>query len=283
MALKKGVCKNFGNCNLADNNEIQEVDSSEFRCQECGKELYEYKEPPKPFPLKIILIIIAAIIIIGGGILAYFGLIKDRPLPLVESVLLSLNKEVIPLYVGESDTLTATVVTHPADAVVSVFYMSENGNIAQVGDNGVVRAISKGDANIMVVAKMENGVADTVLVKVTIKESPLDTVPSPQPNKNEGKGGNNGSIQGGYSVSKSYGTYNLGWGLYKGAMEDGKPKDGIWGEIKVTQEYTIDLKDGRGSTLKVQRGDVIVNPKFKNGIFMLQGELHRTDGTRRVL
>ena len=41
MAIKKGICKNFDNCSLADNNEIQEVDSTEFKCQECGKDLHE--------------------------------------------------------------------------------------------------------------------------------------------------------------------------------------------------------------------------------------------------
>ena len=40
MAIKKGICKNFDNCSLADNHEIQEVESTEFVCRECGKQLY---------------------------------------------------------------------------------------------------------------------------------------------------------------------------------------------------------------------------------------------------
>lgn len=65
MALKKGVCKNFENCTLADNQEIQEVDSSEFRCTECGKPLFELdSKPPKHFP-KWAIILIAVIALVG--------------------------------------------------------------------------------------------------------------------------------------------------------------------------------------------------------------------------
>ena len=40
MALVKGICKNFGECDLADNKEIQEVDKTNFVCEECGKPLH---------------------------------------------------------------------------------------------------------------------------------------------------------------------------------------------------------------------------------------------------
>ena len=40
MALVKGVCKNFGECDLADNKEVQEVDKTNFVCEECGKPLH---------------------------------------------------------------------------------------------------------------------------------------------------------------------------------------------------------------------------------------------------
>ena len=70
MALKKGVCKNFENCTLADNQEIQEVDSSEFRCTECGKPLFELdSKPPKHFPkwAKILIAVIALAGLVTGG------------------------------------------------------------------------------------------------------------------------------------------------------------------------------------------------------------------------
>lgn len=179
MALKKGVCKNFENCTLADNNEIQEVDSSEFRCAECGKELYEYKEPEPPFPLKLILIIVAALLLIGGGVWAYFGLIKDRPLKPEESVSLSLNKEIISLYVGESDTLKATVYSQPEDAIVSVSFTTDNSNVINLGNDGAVKAIDQGEASIIVIAQIESGIADTSWVKVSIygKTDTVDKIP----------------------------------------------------------------------------------------------------------
>lgn len=78
MALKKGVCKNFDNCSLADNNEIQEVDSTEFKCQECGKDLHELEGKTKGTAggnKKLPLIIAAAAVVLGGGGAgAYFGL-----------------------------------------------------------------------------------------------------------------------------------------------------------------------------------------------------------------
>ena len=271
MALKKGICKNFDNCTLAEKPEIQEVDSSEFRCAECGKELFEYKEPPPPFPLKLILIIVAVLLLIGGGVWAYFGLIKDRPEKEKESVSLSLNKEVISLYVGENDTLKATVSTQPSNAKVSVSFISDNPSVVNLSNDGVVKATGQGEASITVIAQMETGIADTALAKVIVNEKPKD------PNTS----GNKPPVP---NPDTNYGTYNANWYKYNGPRRnDGKPADGIWGEMIVTKDYCIDMKDGRGGALVVKRGDVIVNPKFKDGEWMLQGELYRTDGTRRVL
>ena len=75
------------------------------------------------------------------------------------------------------------------------------------------------------------------------------------------------------------GSSNLGWGTYSGPMQGGKPH-GVGGTIKVKQDYSIDLKDGRGSTLDVHSGETIENTKFENGR-LRAGELHRADGTRK--
>ena len=45
MAKIKGICKNFDNCIKADANEVQEVESTEFVCAECGKPLEEVDGP----------------------------------------------------------------------------------------------------------------------------------------------------------------------------------------------------------------------------------------------
>lgn len=256
MALKKGICKNFDNCTLAEKPEIQEVDSSEFRCAECGKELYEYKEPPKRFPLKLILIIVAALLFTGGGICAYFGLFKDRP-KVEESVSLSLNKEVITLYVGESDTLKATVYSQPEDANITVFYTSDNENVAHVGNNGVVKAIGQGEASITVIARMESGIADTALSKVIVVEKPAPPIePSPAPKP----------------ALKELGH---GWYTWSGNYIDGKPHGK--GTMKITQTHTIDLVDITGSKITVYPGETII-AMFDHGR-LRGGDIIHKDGS----
>lgn len=173
MALKKGVCKNYGNCPLADNEEIQEVDSSEFFCKYDGKPLYEITPPPPP--PKWIYFVIAAIVLIGGGIGAYFGFFRKEPSIIVS---LSLNKEVITLEPGNCDTLKASVFTTPENsyANVSVLYTSEDANVAHVNNTGVVRAVSKGETTVTVIARSPNGFADTAYAKVTVRDR-TDTLP----------------------------------------------------------------------------------------------------------
>ena len=87
------------------------------------------------------------------------------------------------------------------------------------------------------------------------------------------------SSQSGNSGSASTGSSNLGWASYSGPMQGGKPH-GVGGTLRVTRSHSIDLKDGRGSTLQVNAGETIVNTKFDNGQ-LRQGELHRNDGTRK--
>ena len=67
MALKKGVCKNFDNCDLADKQEIQGVESTEFKCSECGKDLHEIQtKTATTTPNKKILIIFLCRILAYG-------------------------------------------------------------------------------------------------------------------------------------------------------------------------------------------------------------------------
>lgn len=253
MALKKGVCKNFYNCTLADNNEIQEVDSSEFKCTECGKELHEIPdEDPHPNP-KIILIIVAALILIGGGIWAYFGLIKDRPEKEKGSVSLSLNKEVISLYVGESDTLKATVYSQPEDANITVFYTSDNENVAHIGNNGIVKAVGQGEASITVVAQTETGIADTALTKVIVDK--LEE-PTPQPDDTV-KGKTKTPTTASKPVRYSY----LSFGTLDGSLSYDNNAT-----IKVTKQHTMALKDAKQSTIVVYPGDELRQCRIRNGI-----------------
>lgn len=74
MATKKGKCTNIDGCDKAFNNEIQEVDSMNFVCEECGKPLVEIKEKRrKKIPFKRIGIICGLIIVFA---LLALGLVK---------------------------------------------------------------------------------------------------------------------------------------------------------------------------------------------------------------
>lgn len=83
MALKKGICKNYDNCDLADKQEIQEVDSIEFKCQECGKDLHELDEGAGTttgggMNKKLIAIIGGAVLVVGLGVGGYFAFSGDK-------------------------------------------------------------------------------------------------------------------------------------------------------------------------------------------------------------
>ena len=296
-----GICTNTNGydldgehhkCSKCENKEKQSIRvSKEFVCEECGEPLQKCK-PPKPPISKGIIIAIVALLLIVGCVVAYFLLRgsndtnPEDPVP----VTLSLNKKAISLNVGDSDTLVVTV--SPNDAGVVTAYKSDNDSIAVVSELGVVRALKEGTTMVVCYGTSNQGdtISDTCKIVVNQKEM-LEPKDSTDLNTDTVKGsGTSRSVNTSkekknktVSSNNGYGTYDLGWGVYNGPMKGGKPADGIWGEIKVTQTYSIDLKDGLGSTLEVRRGDVIVNTKFKDGKFMLQGELHRTDGTRRVL
>lgn len=193
-----GICTNTGGkkdgtaCSKCQNKEKQAIRASkEFICEECGEPLTKV-DPPHPKPPKWLFVVLA-LVVIGGCVGAYLGLFKGSE-KTNEPVSLSLNKEKISLYVGESDTLKATVYSQPEDANVSVFFASDNVKVARVDNNGVVYAVSKGEANITVIAQMEIGVSDTASVYVTVNNMSKEQPPSEkQPNNPDG--GSSSSIQ----------------------------------------------------------------------------------------
>lgn len=84
MAKIKGVCHNYEGCDMASEKVVQEVEKSNFVCQECGKPLYPVKQPPQPWWKKHQreLTLGVGVLIIGGGItggiLAFSG-DKEEP------------------------------------------------------------------------------------------------------------------------------------------------------------------------------------------------------------
>lgn len=276
-SVKYGICTNMERkpdgtmCSLCQKKEKQAIRSTkDFVCAECGAPLTEVT-PPKPFPTKLVVTILSIVLLAAAvviGIMKHKGneSVPDPDTPGIdtpkrgtppsnESVSLSLNKEIISLYVGESDTLKATVFSQPEDANITVFYTSDNENVAHVGNNGVVKAIGQGEASITVIVRMESGVADTALVKVIANEVLL----GPDPSDNTPPVTNPGSR----NANSNYGTYDLGWGTYNGPKKNGKPH-GEHGIIVVTQTHSININDLSGRTISVYPGDSI-ETKFVNG------------------
>lgn len=84
MAKIKGVCHNYEGCDMASEKVVQEVEKSNFVCQECGKPLYAVKQQPQPWWKKHQreLTLGAGVLIIGGGItggILAFGGDKEEP------------------------------------------------------------------------------------------------------------------------------------------------------------------------------------------------------------
>lgn len=131
-----------------------------------------------------------------------------------------------------------------------VMFRSSNEEVAMVSSTGVVRAIADSLEQVRTADSIAAVEAEKAAKKAAVK-----------------------------STDNSIGGSNLGWGSYSGPMQNGKPH-GVGGTIKVTKSYSIDLKDGRGSTLSVIPGESIENTKFENGR-LRAGELHRKDGTRK--
>ena len=84
--------------------------------------------------------------------------------PVVIVTGVSLDKESLVLGIGESDTLTATVL--PEDAAdKSVTWSSSDSSVATVDNNGKVTAVSEGQATITVITN-DSGFTDTCQVTV---------------------------------------------------------------------------------------------------------------------
>lgn len=211
MAIKKGICKNYGECDIADTKPpvIQEADSTNFVCEECKMPLTEYKESTGPNggnKLKIILASIAGLAVVGGGG-AYF-LSSGDTTPQPEQI--TLTKSASELNVGQADTLQAMVT--PNEATAQLEWTSSDSSIVSVED-GVVKALTEGKAQVSVQVAGAEGLTDVCTYTVTNTVTNTVTQKEKDPDeRTDGKGRDIPSTD-----------VNLGYASYQGDTKNGKP------------------------------------------------------------
>lgn len=179
MALVKGICKNYGECDLADNKEIQEVDKTNFVCEECGKPLHPLEGGKNGSiktttgPNKALIGIISAIaicLLAGAGIGAYFLLGKaDTP------TAINLDNTALTMAVGERSLIVPSV---EPEGVKATFTFKANGNNVEVTNGGEVTALKKGETTIIV--KCEENPEIRAICKVVVTPSEIEEPEDPE-------------------------------------------------------------------------------------------------------
>lgn len=278
MATKKGICKNVFNCTKADSNEVQEIDEfQDFICSECHQPLVETgangkggKDAPKGNPVKKILAIGLPALIVAGGA-TYFFLQGDAGVKTIR-----LNQASQELFVGETDTLIAAYT--PLEAKATYQWSSDNEAIARVDDKGVVTTVGEGDAIITVKALENEEAVATCSYKVKKVEIEEEIVEE-ESEVNVDSTSLKKVAEEGKEKQPASTNINLGYASYEGPQSNGKPH-GIGGKLTFKTKHSIDLKKMPAEYLEVQAGEYIENTKFDNGR-LIQGELHRKDGTRK--
>jgi len=280
MALVKGICKNFGECDLADNKEIQEVDKTNFVCEECGKPLHPVdgdgggggKTPGGGPNMKLIGIIAAALVILAGVVFCVYSLFGGTK---IEKIIV--DKNVLSLNVGQSDIIKASAVDKEGEVIMdaNIIYnwIAEDKQVASVTQEGKATALKEGKTLITVkVADDEKLFAICqVEVKDTISAKEDPTESSDKDHKEEidkKKGEDEGKPR---PIRPEPGP-KVSWGKYEG------PANGLGGTITVTRSYSLDLHDN-GEPLELSPGDEIQQTKFTNG--ELRGGVWVHNGSRR--
>lgn len=254
MAIKKGICKNYGECDIADTKPpvVQEADSTNFVCEECGKPLTECGKTPPPPPIKIILAAIAGLAVIGGGGAYYFLSSGDTTL---QPEQITLTKSASELNVGQADTLQATVT--PGEATAQLEWTSSDASIVSV-ENGIVKALAEGKAQISVQVAGSEGLTDVCTYTVTKKEKDPD-----EGKEDEGEGGTTST------------GINLGYASYQGDTKNGKPHGN--GTLMFKSRHLIPgTKDSYA-----EAGEQVIGA-FRDGEINM-GTLYQKNGNRVVV
>lgn len=269
--LKKGKCVNIGlPCSKALKKEIQEVDSLNFICPECGQPLVEVvdaggnkdqkgtnepknqrdsiRKPRKTFLQKYgkVIGIGVGVLAIAGGAIALLGGKSDVPPVPPEPKGITLSKSNGILTVGNRDTLSAEV--SPEESSYTLFWASSNTDVLTV-ENGVVTAVGEGTASVGVRVQENNEIK--AFCKYTIEKAEDEGT-------NSGGGGGKPEPTEGHVTNMSVAN-----GKYTGPVKSGKPH-GYPGKLVFTRTAVINNSDVKKRT--ASPGEYIQG-QFVNGVF----------------
>ncbi len=259
MAKKKGICKNVDGCSLAQEKIVQEAESTQFVCEECGKPLVDVVSKNKGKKSRgagskkgPVIGIVAGILVLGGAVFGVVksGIFKEKT---PEETQLSWSAAEVSHVLGDIPQLP--VLTAVPEGL-EIVYTSSDEAVASVSADGQVKPLSAGEAMITAsfAGSKEQAPATSSYI-LTVKEKPK-VLPTED------------------------GKYSLGWGIYEGPKKNGRPH-GIQGEVKVKKYHTIDLKSGADAK-QVSPGDRIVNCKFVDGK-LVYGVIKYRDGRQEAI
>jgi DNA-directed RNA polymerase subunit RPC12/RpoP len=315
-----GICTNTSGkedgtpCSKCQNKEIQAIRATkEFVCEECGERLI--KVPPKP-PIPWLKIAIAVLIIAGLATGGYF-LFRSCSSSKVQITVVSENETMGAVKGGGKYELNK-VITVEATAYDGYRFKSwDDGNTRNSRE-----VLTKENATytarfekIKPTDKSPN-TPKTITITVRPSDEKMGTVTGGG-NFELGKTISIGAIEkeGFKFVSWNDGNKDnpreviterdetfvanfkkipvtkpvptptqINWrgvATYDGYVKNGQP-DGAGGKLTFFRNYQLDLKDVEGTKLDIRVGETIEDTKFENGK-LIQGELHRNDGSRRWL
>lgn len=274
MANKKEVkrykCMNFGGCEKANADTIIEIPVIDVvdgvpPCPHCHQNTLEELPPPPPV-WKYVAIGAGVVAVLGGGgygLYSAFG--KSSP----EGIMLNHTQKT--LFVGEKDTLKATITPEGCDGKLT-WKTSMDGTLT-VAD-GIVTANKEGKGNVRVVLEGEDGIKAvceyTVKVKdervvepVGVDDTSVESTATGDKGSTEGvkvadKNKNKGGGGGPKVVKDGVGRVNLGYGSYYGELKNGVPH----GHGTIT--YTRSTRIVNSKDFQAQRGDKFEG-EFRNG------------------
>lgn len=251
MAEKKGICKNYVNCPLADEEKVQIVDDINFVCTHCHQPLTpvdgdKEKKPMDPNKKRLLLLIIAVLAVLAAlGVGGYFLLkgqkakkAEARAAFVADSIRQAQEQRI-------ADSLRVIAEQKEAEEAARLQAEQEEAAAKLAEEQRIADSIRKADS--------------LAALKKQKPEQPTKPAQPSQP-------------------SSGSSNWN-GVASYNGPMQGGQP-NGVGGKLTFKSGYQLDLKDGNGTKLQINAGETIENTKFENGK-LRQGELHRNDGTRK--